>query len=293
MSVAERPHADHASPSPEARASRVPWWLWFSVPIVVLGTAGSAAGILVDRVYAHETANWQAQAIGQDLANLVVLPVLLVLAYAGARGSRRATLAWAGTVVYAAYTYAIYAFAVHFGPLFLLHVAVLGLAGWALVGFFSSVDVERVRAAYGPDAPVRFASGLLVTVGGLFALLWISQDLPAMVEGTPSRELRDTGLLTNPVHVLDLAFFLPMTVLAGVLLRRGRPWGHCLAPVVLTAMAAISLGIVSLTVVNVARGLDASPVVAVVVGALGVTQAVTSWRLLRPRSGRPGAERGT
>jgi len=124
-----------------------------------------------------------------------------------------------------------------------------------------------------------------VLAGG-FALLWLSQDVPAMIDGTASRELRDAGLLTNPVHVLDLALFLPASGLAGVLLRRGRDWGHTLAPVVLTAMAGISLGIVMLTVVNLARDLEASPVVAVVIGLVGCVQAVACWLLLRGMSGR-------
>lgn len=286
MAIVERTHLDGTS-APETRASRKPWWLWFSVPIGVLGISGSLVGILVDRVYSHETANWEAQAVGQDVANLVVLPLLLVLAYAAARGSSRALLLWAGTVVYTAYAYAIYSFAVHFGPLFLLHVAVLGLAVWALIGFLGSLDVERVRAVVRGGRAARFASTLLITVAALFALMWIGQDLPAMVDGTPSKELRDTGLLTNPVHVLDLAFFLPASMLAGLLLRRGRAWGACLVPVMLTAMAATSLGIVSLMVVSAARGLDSSIVVTLVIGALGVTQAVTAWTLLRRTSASP------
>ena len=269
-------------PTPEVDPiRRRPWWLWLSVPIGLLGVAGSLAGILLDRPYRDETDNWAAQAVGQDVANLVVLPALLVLAYAAARGSWRAVLAWAGTVVYTAYSYAIYAFAVHFGPLFLLHVAVLGLAAWALGGFLASVDVRQAHAARQGDRLTRFASTLLIGVAGLFALMWIGQDLPAMVDGTASKELQDTGLLTNPVHVLDLAFFLPASALAGVLLRRGHAWGHCLAPVMLTAMASISLGIVSLVAVSAARGLDASFAVAALVGTLGVVQAVTAWLLLR------------
>jgi hypothetical protein len=169
---------------------------------------------------------------------------------------------------------------VHFGPFFLVYVAVLGMAAWALGGFLVHVDTRQVRAVHRLRL-VRFASNLLVAISGLFALLWVGQDLPAMIDGTPGAELRDTGLLTNPVHVLDLAFFLPASMLAGVLLRRGRAWGHCLAPVMLTAMASISLGIVSLTAVNAARGLDASLVVAAVVGVLGMVQAATAVALLR------------
>ena len=54
-----------------------------------------------------------------------------------------------------------------------------------------------------------------------------------------------------------------------------------LAPIVLTAMAGISLGIVSLTVVSLVRDADASGPVAVVIGALGIAQAVTCWQFLR------------
>jgi hypothetical protein len=262
------------------RTSSVPWWLWLSAPIVALGIPGSLAGIFVDRIYAHETTNWETQATGQDIANLVVLGALAVLAHIAARGSATALLAWAGTVVCTAYTYVIYAFAVHFGPLFLLYVAVLGLAVWALIGFFATVDPERVRAAYDAGQPTRFVSTFLVVVAGAFALLWLGQDLPAMLSGEPSRELRDTGLPTNPVHVLDLAFFLPTTLVAGILLRRGAAWGRVLAPVVLTAMAGISLGIVALVVLAATRGQEASLVVAAVMAALGVVQAVTCWRFL-------------
>jgi hypothetical protein len=265
-------------------ASRTPWWLWLSLPIALLGSAGSLAGIFVERIYAHETPDWESQAVGQDIANLVVLPLLLVLGYA-ARHSARALLAWTGLLVYTAYTFAIYAFAVHFGPLFLLYVAVLGLAVWALVGGLMSIDPERGRAADTTPHLVGFVSTFLILVAGAFALLWLSQDLPAMIDGEPSTELRDTGLLTNPVHVLDLALFLPTSVLAGNLLRRRRDWGYALAPVVLSAMAAISAGIVSLSVVHAARGEDASLVVAGVIATIGAVQVIACCRFLQ---GIPG-----
>jgi uncharacterized membrane protein YuzA (DUF378 family) len=123
-------------------------------------------------------------------------------------------------------------------------------------------------------------SAFLILIAAGFALLWLSQDLPATLNGAPPKELRDAGLLTNPVHVVDLALFLPAAMLAGLLLRRGRAWGQVLAPIVLCAMAGISLGIVSLTIVAIAHGEEASPVVAAVLGLLGIAQALTCWRFL-------------
>jgi hypothetical protein len=260
---------------------RPPWWLWLSVPIALLGIPASLTGILVDRIYERETASWETQAIGQDIANLAVLSALLVLGYAAARGSTRALLAWIGLVAATAYTYAIYAFAVHFGPLFLLYVAVLGMSVWSVIGSLSGIDPARVRAAVREPRAVGFVSILLFVVAGAFAVMWLSQDLPAMLDGTPSRELRDTGLLTNPVHVLDLALLLPAAAAAGVLLRRGRGWGHVLAPVMLSALTAISVGIVALSIVDASRGHESSLVVAGVIGAVGLVQAAACWRFLR------------
>src|SRR5690348_6527039 len=94
---------------------RVPWWLWFTIPIAVLALAGSVTGLLVDRVYAHETSEWAGEGMGQDVANLLVYPLLLVFGLLAVRGSMRARLAWTGLLVYSAYTYAIYVFDVHFG----------------------------------------------------------------------------------------------------------------------------------------------------------------------------------
>jgi hypothetical protein len=258
---------------------RTPWWLWLSVPIAVLGTLASLSGIFVDRIYQHETASWQTQAVGQDIANLAVLTLLLVFGYAAAHGSTPAVLVWTGLVVATAYSYTIYAFAVHFGPLFLLYVAVLGMSLWALIGGLSSLD--PVRLVVTEPRLVGFVSSLLLGIAGVFALLWVAQDLPAMFSGTSSQELRDTGLPTNPVHVLDLALFLPASALAGILLRRGRPWGFVLAPVMLTAMAAISAGIVALSVVDATKGNTSSLVVATVIGLVGVVQTVLCWRYLR------------
>jgi hypothetical protein len=258
---------------------RTPWWLWLSVPIAVLGTLASLSGIFVDRIYRHETASWQTQAVGQDIANLAVLTLLLVFGYAAAHGSTPAVLVWTGLVVATAYSYTIYAFAVHFGPLFLLYVAVLGMSLWALIGSLSSLD--PVRLVVTEPRLVGFVSSLLLVIAGVFALLWVAQDLPAMFSGTSSQELRDTGLPTNPVHVLDLALFLPASALAGILLRRGRSWGFVLAPVMLTAMAAISAGIVALSVVDATKGNTSSLVVATVIGLVGVMQTVLCWRYLR------------
>ena len=265
-----------------ARSASRTWapWLLLSVPLALLGLAGSVAAIFVDSVYAKETANWAAQATGQDIANLLVFPGLLVAAALAWRGSLRAYVVWAGLLVASAYSYAIYAFDVPWGRLFLLDVAVLGLSAWSLAGGLAALDRRDLARRFHPAAPVRAAAGVLVALAAAFMLLWLSIEVPALVSGTPADELADTGLVTNPVHVLDLALFLPAAIVAGVLLWRRHVLGLCLAPVMLAAMIAISVGLVALMLVAAHRGLDWSPVVLAGNVVIALVEGVVLTRLL-------------
>jgi hypothetical protein len=270
----------------EGRVSRVNrpvrFWLWLSLPIAVLAIAGSIIGIVFDdRIYAKETANWAAQAVGQDIANLIAFPALLLLALAASRGSLRGYLAWTGVLAYSAYSYAIYVFDIHFGPLFLVWVAVFGLSVYALVGALGSIEQGRVKASFTGRTPVRSTAAVLVGIGARSYLLWLSEILPATLAGSTPGALGEAGIPTNPVHVLDLGVFLPAALLAGILVAKRRPWGYVLAPVVLVAMVGLGLGIVSLMAVLAARGLEAAPGVGLAIAVLAIVELLVVARFLR------------
>jgi hypothetical protein len=120
---------------------------------------------------------------------------------------------------FTAYNYAIYAFSVHFGPLFLVWVAVLGLSLFALIGALTNLSPRLLTERFAGSS-VRPAGWFPVVVAVLFALLWLREIVPDLVAGRPSTSAADWHVPTNPVHVLDLAFFLPSVVLSGVLLLR-------------------------------------------------------------------------
>jgi hypothetical protein len=257
-------------------------WLRLTVPIAGLAILGSIVGLLFeDAIYGRETADWAAQAVGQDIANLLAFPTMLVAAWFATRGSIRAYLIWIGLLVYSVYTYAIYSFALHFGPLFLAWVAIFGLSVYALVGALATLDVLRIRATFTSQVGVRFAGRLLIVIGCVFALLWLSEIVPAMIANTPSDALKEVGLLTNPVHVLDLALLLPALVVTGAMLLKGRLLGYLLAPVTLVATFFLALGIISLMLVSAARGLESALAVGIGVGVLAIVEAIACMRLLR------------
>ena len=94
----------------------------------------------------------------------------------------------------------------------------------------------------------------LIVVAVLFVLLWLSEIVPSLLAGDPSRSARDWNVPTNPVHVLDLAFFLPAAVTSGILLLRRRPLGYATAAGQLVWIALTCVPILITPLVANARG---------------------------------------
>ena len=271
----------HARPNGQvADALDRPRWLWLTLPLVALAVGASLAGIFIDRVYEDESANWAAQAVGQDLTNLVAFSALALVAALAARGSLRAYLLWLGVLAYGVYTYTIYAFAIGFGPLFLVYVSVLGMCVFGLVGGMLWLDPRGVRDRFASGTPVRSTAWVMTGIAALFAALWLSEIVPPTFEGTFPDSLTEAGLRVNPVYVLDLAVFLPSLIVTGAFLMRGRPWGWVLAPVQLVALTLIALGIELAMMVLAARDLEVAAPPVVMVGVIGLTQLVVLWRFL-------------
>jgi hypothetical protein len=250
--------------------------------VALLLAALSLGGLAWPAAYAGETASWRAQAIAQDWFDLAVAAPALAIASLwsrrGVRGSVRARLVQAGLLLYTVYVAAIYAFAIHLNALFLVYCAALGLSVFALFTL-APLRAEATRRRYDAHLPARLAGGFLIGVGGVFALLWIGQLVPVTLGGRPPAELVETGLSTNPIHVLDLSFILPLHVIAGVFLWRGRDLGCALAPVLLAfgAMMAASIGFLALSSPPGAAG------VAAAMGAVAAAAAVLLVLVLRAR----------
>lgn len=121
-------------------------------------------------------------------------------------GSLRSWLCLIGFLAFTAYNYAIYAFSIHFGPLFLLWVAVLGLSVFAAAGALARLLRPGV-GALSRRQPARLPAWFLIALGVIFALLWLSQIVPDLLAGRPSTSAATWDVPTDPVHVLDLAFF--------------------------------------------------------------------------------------
>ena len=259
--------------------------------LAILFAAISIGGLTLPSTYVRETANWGAQAVAQDWFDLVAAsPAIVIATWFASRGSRRSQIALAGIQLYAVYTIAIYCFAVHLNALFLLYCAAFGVSLYALIPLASSLLREDASRWFDSTIPRRTASGVLIATAVAFGGLWLAQLVPAAASGTPPREIVETGLLTNPIHVLDLSFILPLHVVAGVALLGRRSIGFVLAPALLAFGVLMTGSIAFLQVVLELRGLISGglpiAIAMAMLAALSAILVVLLLRGLRSRTGR-------
>ncbi|WP_146755329.1 hypothetical protein [Arthrobacter sp. AQ5-05] len=278
---AEIPHAIRRLP---------PLWFWLSVGAAVLAVAGSITGLLVPaRIYGKETATLFDAGIAQDLVNLfLVAPLTVVLAVLAVRGSSKAQLCLLGLLVFTAYNYAIYTFSIHFGPLFLLWVAVLGLAVFASAGTVATLNTTELKAMFA-RTPVRLPGWFLMVTAVLFALLWLSEIVPDLLAGRPSTSAASWNIPTSPVHVLDLAVLLPGVFATGLALLR-RDWlGYATAAGALIFLGLTSLPILLTPFVAQAHGREPVWTIMAPMGIIILAVLVILWLWLRPGRMNPSA----
>ncbi len=230
-------------------------FIWLSLFAGILMALVSYLGVADRRTYGKETLNWAGQAIGQDWVNLcVVFPVLLISSFIVLRrDSVRAFLVWLGDLLYLIYSYMLYSFFVHFGPLFLFYVATLGLSFYCLLGGLVNFDWRGTGELFA-NVKVKPAGVLLGIVAVLFALLWLVDIVGATLRGGVPADLDMAGLVVNPVHVLDLAFLLPGAFIVAVLLWQRRALGFVLAAPFLVFFVLMGFAIIGMMVVTARKG---------------------------------------
>lgn len=257
-------------------------WCRLSWVVALSCAAASIAGLLAaHRVYGLETVTLSDAATAQDIVTLLpVAPLLALLAFWARRGSLRASLCLPGCLAFTAYNYAIYAFSIHFGPLFLVWVAVLGMSVFALAGVLISADPLTIRRRFGGRS-MPGTAWFLIAVAGLFILLWLSEIVPDLLAGDASSSAAIWQVPTNPVHVLDLAFFLPAVIGTGLLLRRRHPLGYATAAAQLVWLALTTIPILVTPLVAQARGHSAGWAVTLPIGVLLLAILALLGRLLR------------
>jgi hypothetical protein len=206
---------------------------------------------------------------------------LLIAVSVASKGSVKAFLVWIGVLISLMYSYVIYAFAVHFNSLFLVYVAILGLSFYTLLGSILRLHVDRLQPYFAANTKARPVSVFLLLVALLFYILWLSEDLPALFTGKLPQSLTENGLLTNPVHVLDLGFLLPAMIITAILLWRRRLLGYLLAIPLLVFIILTATGILAINLVLSSKGMPANPGVEISITVIILVSLALSGLYLR------------
>jgi hypothetical protein len=267
----------HRPPSPRGR----PLPLSFSVALAAVLVGATAYGLFAEVPYRAAPGvrpTLPDVLRGQDLLTLATVPLLLWTAVRARAGSLRAHLLWAGLLLYYAYSYVMYAFA-PFADAFLLYVAAMGVASFGLLDGVLRLRMGVVSNAF-ERAPRRPAGVFLIVVAVLFAGMWLAMIVPAIPGGLPAG--RQTYDIASAVHVLDLAFVLPLLAATGVMLWRGHVAGPALAGVLLCLKVTLALALLSMNLAFVPRPHPGETALWAAIAAIAAGWLVVGARRMRP-----------
>jgi hypothetical protein len=256
--------------------------LLLSLPLVVLTAIVSYAGIFMESTYARENTFYAAQGIGQDIVNLfIVVPVLFIVSIFAWRNSKLALLIWSGAVFYLAYSYTIYCFGLHFNNLFIAYCLILGLSFYSLIYFVILSLKENVSEWFSKELSTKVTGIFLIVIAVLFYFIWLSEIIPAIFKNTIPTSIIESGLLINPVHVLDIAICLPALIITGIALMKKKNIGFLLASTMMIFCIFMALAIGAMVFVMKAKKLEANLNLAIVFGLITLISSLFLVQYLR------------
>lgn len=223
--------------------------------LTVLLVISAIAAIFNPAIYIRESQDWKYQAIAQDWVNILIIsPLVFFSSYYGfLKGSLKGRLLLCGAFIGVIYMFLIYAFTLHFGPLFPIYCTILGLSMYLFIITYFTTDIHWIANSY-PQNLQKMVGYTFVTIAVLFYLLWMSEIFSAIAIGSAPKSLEMAGLIVNPVHVIDTAFYLPALFMVGILLIRHNLWGSAFAIPMVTSLVLINTGIIAIQIVYIVNG---------------------------------------
>jgi hypothetical protein len=213
-----------------------------TIALAVFATLSGALTLTLPDVL-RGTAAMNGSARGTGAVVLVAVVVMLAGLWWSRSSPARGVVLWLGAVGYLIYNAVLLLFATPFNQHFLLYIGMLSLALATGTAIVATIDLAAFGARSSATAPVHGIAVYVWVVVVLNALLWLRGVVPGILDEGPPEFLDGTGLTTNPVHVQDLAVWLPLLAVSAWWLWERRPIGHLLVGAGLTLWVLESLSI--------------------------------------------------
>lgn len=228
----------------------VAYWLTGAVA-VAMAVAAAGGAFAPDWLY-RDNPLVSATFRGQDVVTLLVAVPLLVLGLVReVRGAASGRVLWLAMLFYALYSYLFYAVGAAFNAFFLLYLAIVGLALYALLCSVPRLGSDGADTS--TAARVVGVTYLLVVAAGL-GLLWVGMSLGYLVTGMVPAPIVASGHPTGVVFAIDLVFLVPPMVIGAVGLLRRRAFGSLLAVVMCLSGTVYTLSLAAASIAVRASG---------------------------------------
>lgn len=252
----------------------------------VRSARGEVYEMVTDGVYAYNAERYVAEGFGWDLVTLfIVVPAMLVVLPALARGSLRGRLFALGVLGYFFYQYLMYAMSWAVGPLLLAYVAIYALSLVGIAAIASAVDLGELAASVTARFPRKGVAALCAAMALLLPSMWIPR-IGSVVAGELTGTLH--GQTTMVVDAMDLGLLVPLAIATALLVWRARPVGYLLAVALVVKALAMATAISAMVLSAWATDglLDVGGLaIFVVAAAASLALAVKMFRSIR--SGAP------
>ena len=190
-----------------------------SLIIAILMTAASVTGLLY-RAVIYSTDDLLQSFVSNDVVNLFIgLPILLGSMWLARRGKLIGLLFWPGALFFVLRNYIVYVFAIPLNVAFLLHLTLVTLSMYTIIGLIASIDGKAVQQRLIGSVSERVAGGVLAGLGLLFFLMVISAIINVLISQTPTTE-------TELAHHVADFLIAPSWGIGGVLLWRRKELGY-------------------------------------------------------------------
>lgn len=191
----------------------------FTFLIAILVTIASVTG-LVSRADVYPTEELIQSFVPNDVVNLFIgLPILLGSMYLSWRGKWIGLLCWPGALFFVFYNYIAYIFAMPLNRALILHLVLVVLSVYTLIGLVANIDGDLVGQRLGGKVPEKLAGSVLVGLGILFLLRVVGVLVNTIASGT---SLAETELAVNIADFLTV----PAWVIGGILLWRRKAFAY-------------------------------------------------------------------
>jgi hypothetical protein len=214
-----------------------------SLVIAAIMALASVAGLLCQGTI-YPTDDLRQSFVANDVVNLLIgLPILLGSMWLARRGKLIGLLFWPGALFYVFYTYLVYVLAMPLNVAFVLHLTLLTLSAYTMIGLVACFDGQAVQARLAGAVPERAGGGVLAVLGILFLVRAGGVMVSALISQMP------IAATESALHVSDF-LISPAWVIGGVLLWRRKALGYVTGLGLLFQASMLFIGLIVILVLR-------------------------------------------